>query len=221
MKNGICYIVGAGAFKEEIAPCSTDYLIAADGGYDNIDRKKHRIDAVMGDFDSLGRVPDHPNLIRHPAEKDDTDMMLAVSYAYELGYRKFLLFGGLGGRLDHTLANLQTLLWISENHASGYLIGEGMIIGTVTDSEYLFTGAESGILSIFPAYNKASGVYLTNLKYTLDNAVLNAARALAVSNEFIGLPAKVRVDSGTLLMLWYENFEDRKGAVYENWRRDI
>lgn len=214
-KDSVCYIVGAGSFDEKFSPISGDYLIAADGGFDKLGGK-YKIDAVLGDFDSLGRIPEHENVIRHPEMKDDTDMTLAVMYAHSLGYKKFLIFGGLGGRLDHTLANMQTLLAIAEFGGKGYLIGEGMIITAVKNGSFDFTGRESGILSIFPAYTEARGVYLENLMYPLNDAVLPASRALAVSNEFIGKKAKVSVCDGALFALWYEKFTDKEGAVYEN-----
>lgn len=74
---------------------------AADAGYQTLSKLGARIDRVVGDFDSMGEVPVHPNVRVHPAEKDETDMMLAVRTGLHLGYRSFLIYGGLGGRLDH------------------------------------------------------------------------------------------------------------------------
>ena len=217
----ICYVVGAYGFTERITPREGDYIIAADGGYEALTRQGITPNCVMGDFDSLGYTPVHDNICVHPAEKDDTDTRLAVEYGYSLGYRKFLIFGGIGGRLDHTLANMQTLLGLTRMGAEAYLIGEGKIIGVTENGSYTFSGTESGYLSLFPADGRVSGVYLTGLKYTLNNGELFSDRALAVSNEFIGQKATVRVDRGAVYMVWYQEFEDRKGAIYENNRSDI
>lgn len=106
-KMATCYIYGA-------MPCGStekleegDLLIAADGGYAYLQGQKP--DLVVGDFDSLGYVPEGEQIIRHPVQKDDTDMLLAVREGLKRGYRKFVLYGGIGGRLDHTIANLQVL----------------------------------------------------------------------------------------------------------------
>lgn len=222
MFMGICYIIGACGFNEEIAPEDGDYVIAADGGYKALTEKGIRVDCVMGDFDSLGYTPHHNNLVVHPAEKDDTDTRLAAEHGYSLGYRKFLIFGGIGGRLDHTLANMQTLLGLLRMGAEAYLIGEGKIITVVENGSFEFSGNETGYLSLFPADGKVSGVYLEGLKYTLCNSELISDRALAVSNEFLeNKKALVRVDKGALYMLWYEDFCEGRGAVYENNRRNI
>ena len=218
---GKCYIIGACGFKEEINPADDDFVIAADGGYKALINKGIRVDCVMGDFDSLGYTPEHKNLVVHPAEKDDTDTRLAVEYGYLLGYRKFLIFGGIGGRLDHTLANMQTLLGLSRMGTEAYLIGEGKIISVVENGSFEFSGKESGYLSLFPADGAVSGVYLKNLKYTLENAELVSDRALAVSNEFINEKALVRVDKGALYMLWYEDFKEGEGSIYDNKRSNI
>lgn len=205
-----CYIIGACEFCEDIKPQADDLVIAADGGYDALIKKGIKVDCVMGDFDSLGYTPEHKNLVVHPAEKDDTDTRLAAEYGYSKGYRKFLIFGGIGGRLDHTLANMQTILGLSRMGAEAYLIGEGKIITVVENSSYEFSGRERGYLSLFPADGKVSGVFLKGLKYTLDDAELTSDRALAVSNEFINEKALVRVDNGALYMLWYEDYTEKE-----------
>lgn len=218
---GKCYIIGACGFNEDIKPEADDFVIAADGGYDALIKKGIKVDCVMGDFDSLGYTPEHKNLVVHPCEKDDTDTRLAVEHGYSLGYRKFLIFGGIGGRLDHTLANMQTLLGLCRMGAEAYLIGEGKIITVVENGSFEFSGSESGYLSLFPCDGAVSGVCLKGLKYTLDNAELVSDRALAVSNEFIDEKAIVRVDNGALYMIWYEDFKEGEGRVYDNNRRGI
>ncbi len=210
---GNCYIIGAFGFNEDIRPKADDLVIAADGGYEALTKKGIRVDSVMGDFDSLGYTPEHDDLVVHPCEKDDTDTRLACEYGYERGYRRFLIFGGIGGRLDHTLANMQTVLGLRRMGAEAYLIGEGKIITVVENGSFEFSGKEKGYLSLFPADGAVSGVTLKGLKYTLDDAELSSDRALAVSNEFINEKALVRVDKGALYIMWYEDFKEGEGVV--------
>ena len=98
MNGHECYIIGAGDFfglRE--TPDDSDYVIAADAGYAYC-KENHIIpDLVLGDFDSLGSAPKHPNVIELPIEKDDTDTMYAIKLGLEKGYRRFYLYGALGG----------------------------------------------------------------------------------------------------------------------------
>jgi thiamine pyrophosphokinase len=114
----LCFVVGAGS------PCNFalkalpgDYVIAADAGYNTLKRLGITADLLVGDFDSLGFRPEHPNIVEHPPEKDDTDMMLAVKEGLRRGSRTFVILGGLGGRLDHTVANIQTLAFLPKQCA--------------------------------------------------------------------------------------------------------
>lgn len=128
-----CVIVGAGSFDGMcILPEQDDLIIAADGGYEYLKQMKIDPDVLLGDFDSLEVVPEHRHLIRHSPIKDDTDMALAAAYAAAQGCTRFLVYGGLGGRLDHTIANLQLLTGLSRNGAEAYLIGEGVIITAIS-----------------------------------------------------------------------------------------
>lgn len=220
MEDKICYIIGACNFTEDINPKNKDYIIAADGGYKALCSKSIIPDAIMGDFDSLGYIPEHNNIIKHPPEKDDTDMALAVSHGYELGYRKFLIFGGIGGRLDHTLGNLQTILGFCRKGCECYLIGDGTVITAAENERIEFSGKESGYISLFSAAGEAKNVTVKDLKYPLTNATLYPDITLAVSNEFIGKKASIST-KGALYILWYEKFKDREGSIFENKRSNI
>ena len=108
---GICYIVGAGDCTETFIPHAGDLVIAADGGIRHLTRMGITPDLFVGDFDSVSSAGNSPTVLRHPCEKDDTDMALALREGEERGYRDFRLYGALGGsRFDHSIANLQLLL---------------------------------------------------------------------------------------------------------------
>ncbi len=203
IQGPICFIVGAGDLDaDRFAPSEGDLIIAADGGYAHLERLGVVPHILLGDFDSLPRIPDHPCIIRHPVIKDDTDMLLAVKTGLERGFRTFFLFGGTGWRLDHTLANLQTLSYLAEHGARGFLLGDGRTVTALKEGSLCFDASCRGFLSVFCLGDRADGVSLCGLKYVLDGGSLTCHMPLGVSNEFLGVPASVSVERGTLLVLW-------------------
>jgi len=203
-QKGICYIVGAMPLEPELVPVPAegDLLIAADGGFAALTALGLTPDLVVGDFDSLGHVPDHPNLHVLPCVKDDTDMAHAIDHALTLGYTRFVLLGGVGGRLDHTIANLQLLGHIARRGGVGLLAGQGHVATAICNGTFSFPAGLSGYCSVFCQSGVARGVTLEGLKYTLDRATLTETVPLGVSNEFLGLPARVSVEDGVLLVIW-------------------
>ena len=201
------YIMGAAQCGMQKPHCAAleeeyDFIIAADGGYETLLSQGITPDLVVGDFDSLGYLPQHPNVISSPAEKDDTDMLLAVKQGLERGYKTIVIEGGLGGRLDHTFANIQVLVYIAKNNASGYCIGQDMCVTAITDGTVSFRSGLSGGISVFSADSMAEGVTLTGLKYSADNIDLTNSYPIGVSNEFTGAPASISVRAGTLIVIW-------------------
>ncbi len=199
---GRCVIFCAGQMCRGIEPLEPeDYIIAADGGLAHAQGLGLTPHCILGDFDSLGYVPEDSQV--HPVEKDDTDAMLAVRRGLTLGYRSFLLYGGLDGpRLDHTLANFQTLQYLSDRGATGYLIGDRYIATVIQKESIAFAETATGILSVFCMGADAHGVTLEGLKYPLEKGTLTAGFPLGVSNHFIGKPATVAVETGSLLVLY-------------------
>ena len=204
-----CLIFNAGDFTELIEPIQeTDLVLAADGGLKHVQSLGLSPHAVLGDFDSLGYIP--PNATVFPVEKDDTDSMLAVRHGLELGFDRFLLYGSLDGpRLDHTVANFQTLQFLADRGARGWLIGTTQIVTVIKNSSVRFPAEAEGIVSVFCMGEDAEGVTLENLQYPLTNGILSAGFPLGVSNHFIGKEAIISVKNGSLLLIY-----DRKnGAV--------
>lgn len=203
MRENICYIVGAGSFDNKPFDVQkNDLIIAADGGYKYLKQLNIDCDILLGDFDSIGEIPNHSNIIQHPEQKDDTDMVLAVQTGLKKGYKCFVIYGGLGGRLDHTIANIQTLAYLSKQGVKGFLVGEGMVITSITNSAFNFDSTKRGVISIFANGDKASGVYLNGLKYKLDNATITSDYPIGVSNEFVGEESRIIVKDGTLVIVW-------------------
>ena len=202
----ICYIVGACQPGELYLPSRrAAFVIAADKGLCHLEAAGIAPDLIVGDFDSLGTVPQGPNVIRHPVEKDDTDMMLAVKTGLERGYRTFVLYGGMGGRLDHTYANLQTLAYLVDHGARGFLLGGDFAVTALKEDRLAFPAGLTGPVSVFCPGEPAEGVSIEGLYYPLQDAVLTSGFPLGVSNQFTGVPASVSVRRGTLLVMWGES----------------
>lgn len=203
MKTGICYIVGAGEnYGLDFMPRSNDYVIAADAGFRVLEQNGIEIDMVIGDFDTLNRVPAHSNVIVLNKEKDTTDMLSAVREGIKMGYEVFHIYCGTGGRVEHTIANMQLLTELSQNGKHGFLFGKDYVITAVTNETLHFLKEASGFVSVFSHSDKAEGVFLKGLKYELENAVLSNTYPLGVSNEFIGKESSITVGNGTLVVVF-------------------
>lgn len=222
-----CYIVGAGDFTPRgFAPVPGDLVLAADGGYRALYSLGYTPDLLLGDFDSLGDLPLPPDLpvLRFPARKDDTDTGLALRHGLDRGFRDFALYGCAGGRVDHLLANLQSMARVSRLGATIRLAAPEYDAWALTgpapstpapDASGPAPHAPDGpaatltlpdrpggtLVSVFCHGDRAEGVTLTGLSYPLDGADLTGDFPLGVSNRRLeGQPATVSVRRGTLLI---------------------
>ncbi len=205
-----CVIFCAVGFDSLIDPIGEeDYVIAADGGFQHTEKLGITPDAILGDFDSLGYTPAGANVF--PVEKDDTDAMLAVRHGLARGFREFLIYGGLDGpRLDHTFANVQTLHFLAEHGAWGYLVGKDYILTVVKNGRIRFPAGATGTISVFCVGPDAQGVTERGLYYPLENAALTSGFPLGASNHFTGAEAEISVEKGSLLLIW-----DRENGLPE------
>ena len=199
-----CFIFAAGTiFGLRERPVPGDFVIAADAGYRTCQQAGIVPNLLLGDFDSMEQ-PDFPNIHRSPVEQDDTDTMLAVKTALEQGCDTVYIYGGTGGkRLDHTLANLQTLLFLRRRGARGYLYDDDFV-WTVIENESLTVEktVEWGLLSAFCLGDRAEGIDETGFQYPLSDAVLTPEFPLGVSNHIMEPTATVRVRKGVLAVGW-------------------
>lgn len=199
------FIFAAGSFfglRER--PAEGDLVIAADAGYRVCQTAGIVPTLLLGDFDSMAQPEDFANVHRSPVEKDDTDTMLAVKTALEQGCNEVFLYGGTGGkRLDHTLANLQTLLYLRRRGARGWLYDDDFIWTVIEDESITVPKTvEWGLLSLFCLGDRAEGIDLTGLQYPLRNAVLTPEFPLGVSNHVVAEEACVTVRKGALAVGW-------------------
>ncbi len=197
-----CIIFCAAGFEALAEPIEAeDFVIAADGGLRHTRALGITPQAILGDFDSLGYVPKGATV--YPVEKDDTDAMLAVRLGLQRGFTEFVIYGGLDGpRLDHTVANFQTLQFLADHGARGTLVGNTQMVTVVKNGTLTFPAETEGILSLFCLGADATGVTIRGLQYPLENGTLTAGFPLGCSNHFIGECSEISVQSGSLLVIW-------------------
>jgi len=215
----ICFVFGAGPPPDappEIA--EHDFVIAADGGYLYTQSAGIPTRIVIGDFDSLGSDPgdlkDNPLVLRLPKEKDQTDTLAALKCGLERGFKVFHIYGGVGGRIDHTLANIQCLAYLLNHGARGYL-HDGDVIITALRAGVWIAPRGDGVISVFALGGTADGVCLRGLKYELDNVRLHTDYPLGVSNEFIGRPAYIGTERGDLLVIYPSGTAEIEGEFLD------
>ncbi|MCI6957459.1 MAG: thiamine diphosphokinase [Candidatus Faecousia sp.] len=178
-----------------------DFVIAADGGLAHCRRLGITPNEILGDFDSLGSIPQGASVF--PVEKDDTDAMLAAKRGLCLGFREFLFYGSLDGpRLDHTVANFQMLMYLADHDAHGTLVGILQKVTLLRNGVLRFPAGMTGNISVFAMGGDAEGVTLRGLYYPLENGRLTTAFPLGVSNHFTGEAAEITVEKGNLLVIW-------------------
>ncbi len=200
-----CYIFGAAPISDyeyiSIKPLSGDYVICADGGYRHARALGIKADAVIGDFDSSDK-PEDEFVIEYPSKKDDTDTMLAVKTGLAAGYKRFKIYGALGGRFDHSVANVSALFYLNMHGAKGALIDDKNIVYSLCgESSIIIPKQNESKISLLPFSDRVTGITSENLVYPLNNAVLTNSFPLGVSNDFAGMSAKISIKSGSMIIV--------------------
>lgn len=188
----------------EEAPEPSDLTIAADAGWRNAQKLGITPRMLVGDFDSLGEpnVPAGTEVIRVPAEKDDTDTQLAVCHALERGATDITLIAGLSGRLDHTLSTLAILEALERKKVRAILTdGHNRVRFLRAGSLLLPRDSRFRYLSLIVATDRARGVSLDGCKYPLRNATLCRRNQYAISNEIAGVAALIAVRRGAVYVI--------------------
>lgn len=213
-----CYIFGAAPVEDtdwiQVDVKKEDTVICADGGYQLAKRIGVKPDWLVGDFDSNREEVDFSQVIRVKPEKDDTDLYLAVSQGRKLGYTRFVVYGALGGRFDHSIANVQMMMGC---------IQEGISV-TIRDAQNEVTAIKDGRLeiqkggfhyfSLFSLTEESRGVTIEGAAYPLDRATLTSNFPLGVSNEVCGEKAVVSVENGILLVVLSKDWnQTEKGNI--------
>lgn len=198
-----CLIIsGAPECYFPVSFTKADFVIACDAGYIHAQRADIVPDVIIGDFDSyLGDLPGGVEIIRTKPKKDDTDTMMALKLAIRRGYRRIMLVGALGGRIDHMLANISLIAFAATKGADLQIVDGHHQIFAVRDGKRRVPRSSWRNLSVFAFDTECTGVTLRGVKYPLEGAVLTNTFALGVSNEFAEDIAEISVESGILIVV--------------------
>lgn len=199
-----CYIFSAVEMKNNFPkPEKDDLIIAADAGYLNVQKAGLRPDVIIGDFDSSEKPNTDTPIETFPILKDDTDTMLAIKYGFNSGYKRFAIYGGLGGeRTDHTIANIQSLAYIVDHGGEGFLVGENETFALIKNSSITLHSEKGKTLSVFAYGGIAEGISIKGAVYETDNLTLTPFFPLGVSNKFKENTVTVGVKNGCVLIKW-------------------
>ena len=207
-----CIVIGAGDFSPvEIKREAGGICIAVDGGYGYCKMLGIEPDFIVGDMDSLEegvrgeieemRERNPEKLVLLDREKDDTDMLAALRIALKKGFRKFGIYGALGGRVEHTIANIQCLGFLKNNGAEACIIDGNTRITVIKNETIRFQKETEGYLSLFALGDQAEGVTIAGMKYLLDRVTVTNDYPIGISNEFIGEEGQITVENGMLLII--------------------
>ena len=208
----LCAIIAGGDMNDAYPLTSKELfndfkcVICADSGYKHAKRLGIVPDIIVGDFDSYdGELPQNAEIIRSVPEKDDTDTLMAVKKAIEIGCKTIFLFGALGGkRIEHTIANIQTMIYAHEQGCRIYIRSDDSILRTQSaeDGEVKYNNNSNGkYISVFALTESVDIEYMRGLKYPLENYHMVQSFPIGVSNEIIGKSACIKVKSGLALVI--------------------
>ena len=202
-----CALVGAvefnaADFQARQAAGEFDFVIAVDAGFAHLEAIGVAPDMAVGDFDSLGYVPKARRVSRHPVKKDKSDMELAMEKAVAWDHDELIIYGVLGARLDHTLANLQLFARFSERDVYVTAIGDTYAVRLLTGPDVFELPVTQGTVSVFSANDTARGVIERGMAYSLDDEPLSNRTSRGLSNELTGEEATVAVEQGTLYVFY-------------------
>ena len=203
-----CYIVCALDCELDFKLDSSDLVIGADGGYLTLVKNKIKPDVVIGDFDSYTGKIGCENIIKFPVKKDFTDSALAIEHAISQGYKKIIVYGAIGGALDHTLANIALIASYTKKFIDIAFVDNDNVAFALHNGKISFSKEARGRISVFSFGDRAESVNEKGLLYELKNATLENNIPLGVSNEFIGKDSSISVLDGTLIIYTSKkNFE--------------
>ena len=196
-----------------------DWVVAVDGGLRHLHDAGITPDFILGDFDSLEmadmetverfRAMGSEHFLQLPVAKDDTDTMATVKIGLEKGYKEFVIYGGLGGRLDHTMANVQTLVWLLRRGGHGWLLDRDTAVTVIGEGTFTVPESFMGTLSLFALDTEVRGVTIRGLKYGLENATVENGYPIGCSNETVKdktvnekqQAASITIGEGTALLI--------------------
>lgn len=210
------WILSGGEIKDysRIRICEDDIVIAVDAGYRHAENLKITPGYAVGDFDTMSdtNISSDCRIMKSSPEKDDTDTMLAVKLALELSEKlkpeKLIICGALGGRIDHTIGNIQTLNYIAEkSDTEAEILGDNEIIKIQkgdTQKRYEQDDVYK-YFSVLSLSEKSSGITIKGCKYNAENITMTNDFPLGLSNEITEKYAEITLENGRLLIIYTKN----------------
>ena len=199
-----CVIVGGGDCTADILKSNidcNDYIICADSGFDIVFETGLIPDLLIGDFDSIRKIPDDVEKIVLPVEKDITDCEAAYLEGVKRGYEDFLILGGTGGRFEHTFANISLMARASKEGNRFLIVDEKHIFRSVTNSSLKLYFVPDKQISVFAFGGTAHGVYEKGFHYTLNNFTLDPFVPIGISNDITSDYGEIIIEDGTLIVI--------------------
>lgn len=182
----------------------TDFIICADGGTRHALTLGLTPHLIIGDMDSMPanfKVSDfNGEVILFPKDKDETDLELAINHAITLNPDEILILAALGGRMDHTLANI-ALLSSLQLATFNLKLTDGVEEMLFCRDQVEVKGRSGDIVSLIPWQGNVEGVTTENLKWKLNNETLYSDKTRGISNEMISDIATISITKGLLLIV--------------------
>ncbi|MDU3212042.1 thiamine diphosphokinase [Anaerococcus sp.] len=199
-----CFIIAGGdfdGFYDQIR--DDDLVIAADRGFDHAKKSGINPDIIIGDFDSSDKPIDNNKVIKLNPIKDYTDTKAAMMIAKDKDYDKIIIYGGLGGRDSHTLANIRSSLEFKKQGIDVYIKSKHKDIFIIDDKySYDFNDEDDFYVSVFALSEIVRGLCIRGLYYELNDFDLAIDNSLGVSNETSKRDFSISLDDGYLLVIF-------------------
>ena len=181
-----------------------DFIVCADSGYSFAKKAGLTPNLIIGDFDSLKEeLPQNTEVVKLNTHKDDTDTEHCVMECIRRGYKDFLLLGSIGGRTDHTFANIATLAFLSEYNYNGIARNNGEEIRILKEGSYEMNNKKGLIFSVFPYGCESVNVTYKGAEYMLNNKTLTYNVSRGISNVFVDDEAEITINRGRAILLTY------------------
>lgn len=222
-ETGCIFVIAGGSlgshdfFRAQAALFCPDKLVCADGGARHLKNMGLTPQVIIGDMDSLTpEILAHfmergSRIRRHPGEKKETDTQLALEYAWQLLPREVRIYGGMGGRIDHTLANISLLAAGANNGVPTKLVDEWCEVSVITKSTAI-EGLIGQTVSLFPLASPATGINLKGFAYPLDGGRMELGAPYGISNLLAADRAVVSIATGSLLLVKYHQQDTFPGG---------
>ena len=190
-------LIGNREYHNEFKKENNEFVVAVDGGYDYLKNQNIIPNLIIGDMDSLTKEITNIETIKYPKIKDKTDMHLAIEYALETGFDDIYIYGALGKRIEHSIANLNLLYLFKDKNIK--IIDQDLECFVLNKGHHFFN-KQQGYISIF-SLTPSSTISINGLKYELNKKEITNSFPLGIDNEALNLPFNINIHKGTLLIM--------------------